>query len=405
MGAVSEAASLRIDSGSCATGPAPGVIDAAGAASGAAPAGSVLHGFLDLVVRLAGASAGAIRSIAPGNSHLQLVVSVGLPNEILARDALMPIGCGICGAALRDDDTRRATRTIGCGVRGCGPSATDTECAIAVPLDYQGRPIGVLNLFFAADRDPPDCVSLLLRPFGELLGMALENEKLSRENLHARVLAERQLMASEIHDAVAQSLTFARMRMSLLEGALAKQDPGAATAYCGDVSTELRQAHGRLRELITHFRAGMDSRGLLASLHDIASGFNDRAGIPLDFDCRVDSLPLTPEQETQVFNIVQEALSNVRKHANARRARLALIPCNDALEISIEDDGRGLPAPPPPAGRSLDGERVGLSIMQERAVRAGGCLRIDSPVSGGTRVRLLLPVPGMKPNPMIAGMA
>lgn len=370
-------------------------------AAASLPAGSVLHGFLDLVVRLAGASAGAVRSIAPGRSHLQLVVSVGLSAEILTSDALMPIGCGICGAALRDDDTRRATRTIGCGVRGCGPSAVDTECAIAVPLDYQGRPIGVLNLFFAADRDPPDCVSLLLKPFGELLGMALENDKLAQDNLQARVLAERQQMASEIHDAVAQSLTFARMRMSLLEGALGRQDGAAAAGYCADVNGELRQAHGRLRELITNFRAGMDSRGLMASLHDIAAGFHDRAGIPLEFDCRVDELPLTPEQETQVFNIVQEALSNVRKHADARRARLSIVPCNDALEVTVEDDGCGLPAPPPPAGRSLDGEHVGMAIMQERAARAGGCLRIDTPVSGGTRVRLLLPVPGLKSAPLM----
>ena len=393
MGALQEVTRLQADSqsgsGACFKEPP----------AASQPAGSVLHGFLDLVVRLAGASAGAVRSIAPGRSHLQLVASVGLSAEILARDALMPIGCGICGAALRDDDTRRATRTIGCGVRGCGPSAIDTECAIAVPLDYQGRPIGVLNLFFAADRDPPDCVSLLLKPFGELLGMALENEKLAHDNLQARVLAERQQMASEIHDAVAQSLTFARMRMSMLEGALGRQDGGAAAGYCADVNDELRQAHGRLRELITHFRAGMGSRGLLASLHDMAAGFHDRAGIPLEFDCRVDAVSLTPEQETQVFNIVQEALSNVRKHSNARRARLSLVACNDALEVLVEDDGQGLAAPPPPPGQSLDGEHVGLSIMQERAARAGGCLRIDSPVSGGTRVRLLLPVPGLKSTP------
>jgi nitrate/nitrite-specific signal transduction histidine kinase len=60
-----------------------------------------------------------------------------------------------------------------------------------------------------------------------------------------------------------------------------------------------------------------------------------------------------------------------------------------------------LSAPPPPPGRSLDGEHVGLSIMRERAIRVGGCLRIDSPVSGGTRVRLLLPVPGLKSPPLM----
>ena len=353
---------------------------------------SVLNGFLDLVVRLAGASAGAIRVVTPAD-ELRLAASVGLPSELCAHDTVMPLSCGICGAAVRDDDTRRATRTIGCTLRDAGTSCggSSMQCALAVPLDYHERPIGVLNLFFAPDQEPPDCVSQLLRPFGQLLGMALENERLSRENLQARVIAERQAMAAEIHDAVAQSLTYTRMRMSMLETALENGEPSAARAYCTDVNGELRFAHGRLRELITQFRAGMNSRGLVTSLREAAASFVDRSGIALDFVCPDMRLGLTHDQERHAFNIVQEALSNVRKHAHARRARLSVEPCNGAIEIVIEDDGCGI-SPSVVASAARDDQHYGLAIMQERAEHAGGCLRIDRPIAGGTRVRLLLPL-------------
>ncbi|HTT12380.1 MAG TPA: ATP-binding protein [Burkholderiaceae bacterium] len=353
---------------------------------------SALNGFLDLVVRLAGASAGAVRVVTP-SGELRLAASVGLPAELCTADALMPLSCGICGAAIRDDDTRRATRTIGCSLRDAGAicGGRSVHCALAVPLDYQNRPIGVLNLFFAPEQEPPDCVSQLLRPFGQLLGMAFENERLSRENLHASVVAERQAMAAEIHDAVAQSLTFARMRMSVLETAVESGDRSAARAYCADINGELRFAHGRLRELITQFRAGMDSHGLVASLREAAASFVNRSGIALDFACPEAELGLTHDQERHAFNIVQEALANVHKHARARRARLSVAPCNGSIEFVVEDDGCGIGTTPvrEPAAEE---QHYGVAIMQERAERAGGCLRIDRPVAGGTRVRLLLPV-------------
>jgi len=178
------------------------------------------------------------------------------------------------------------------------------------------------------------------------------------------------------------------MRMSVLESALEGGEFEVARAYCTDINGELRFAHGRLRELITQFRAGIGTRGLLVSLREAAANFVERSEITLDFECPAQELPLNQEQERQAFNIVQEALANVRKHAQAKRARLRIEPCNDAIEFIIEDDGRGFNA-----GRAGDdGEHYGLAIMHERAARAGGCLRIDSPVAGGTRVRLLLPV-------------
>ncbi len=355
-------------------------------------ADSVLVDFLGLVVRLTGARAGAIRAPIADGSKLRLLASVGLPTEMCERDALMPSSCGMCGAALKSALTRQATAALGCAIlEGEAPFGAARGRAVAVPLDHRDRPIGVLNLFFAEGHDPPAGITHLLRPFGQLLGLALENERLTRENLQARIASERQSMAADIHDALAQSLTFVRMRMSLLQDAMKQKDDDSARAYCNDVNVELRNTHSRLREMISMYRAGMDSRGLNVSFEELASAFRSRTGIDLRVDCRVDDIDLETEQQLQVFFIVQEALANVGHHSGARAALLTIDRPGEELRVTIEDDGRGPGEDildPRCAGRLTEAGHHGLLIMRERAGRAGGRLQIDALPAGGTRVTL-----------------
>jgi len=359
--------------------------------------GSMLVDFLGLVVRLTGARAGAIRAPTQDGANLRLLAAIGLPGDVCARDALMPASCGMCGAALQSDLTRQATAAVGCAVRsGSTADAAFGGRAVAVPLDHHDRPIGVLNLFFSEGQDPPAGITRLLRPFGQLLGLALENERLARENLQARLAAERQSMAADIHDALAQSLTFMRMRMSLLQDAVHENTDASVTTYANDVSDELRNAHGRLREMISLYRAGMDSRGLIASLRELAAAFQRRTGIELQFDCTVQELDLAADQQLQIFYIVQEALANVSHHSGARMARLTVQRDGDELRVSVEDDGCG-PAEeildPRCAGRLTEAGHHGLQIMRERAGRAGGRLQISALPAGGTRVTLAVHCP------------
>jgi two-component system nitrate/nitrite sensor histidine kinase NarX len=359
--------------------------------------GSMLVDFLGLVVRLTGARAGAIRAPTQDGANLRLLAAIGLPVDVCERDALMPSSCGICGAALQSDLTRQASPAVGCAVRsGSAGDAIFGGRAVAVPLDHHDRPIGVLNLFFSEGQDPPAGITRLLRPFGQLLGLALENERLTRENLQARLAAERQSMAADIHDALAQSLTFMRMRMSLLQDAINENTDAGVLTYANDVSDELRNAHGRLREMISLYRAGMDSRGLVASLRELAAAFRRRTGIDLVFDCSVQELDLAADQQLQIFYIVQEALANVSHHSGARVARLTIEREGDDLRVSVEDDGCG-PAEeildPRCAGRLTEAGHHGLQIMRERAGRAGGRLQISALPAGGTRVTLAVHCP------------
>lgn len=353
--------------------------------------GSMLVDFLGLVVRLGGARAGAIRVPTADGANLRLLAAIGLPDDVCMRDAVMPASCGMCGAALQSSLTRQATAAIGCAVREGTANAAFSGRAVAVPLDHRDRPIGVLNLFFSEGQDPPAGITRLLRPFGQLIGLALENERLTRENLQARLEAERQSMAADVHDALAQSLTFMRMRMTLLDTAISDGDCHHAHAYAGDVSDELRNAHGRLREMISLYRAGMDSRGLLLSLRELAAAFRRRTSIELAFECGVAEPDLSADAQLQIFYIVQEALANVSHHSGANLARLSIERSDAGLRVTIEDDGRGPDEAildPRCAGRLTEAGHHGLQIMRERAGRAGGRLQISALPSGGTRVTL-----------------
>ncbi|MDH5209944.1 MAG: ATP-binding protein, partial [Burkholderiaceae bacterium] len=163
-----------------------------------------------------------------------------------------------------------------------------------------------------------------------------------------------------------------------------------------DASDELRSAHARLREMISMYRAGMDSRGLISSLEELGAAFHNRTGIELALDCRVDDFSLSAERQLQVFYIVQEALANIGHHSGAHNARVLIERVGEDLRLVIEDDGRG-PSDevldPRCAGRLAEAGHHGLQIMRERAGRAGGRLHIGARAEGGTRVTLTVDGP------------
>jgi two-component system nitrate/nitrite sensor histidine kinase NarX len=294
---------------------------------------------------------------------------------------------------VRDDDIPASSDGAACSqLNPCRVGRTCFRHVIAVPLEYKGEPVGVFNLFFDRAEASPSQIKPLLKPIGQLLGLTLENAALERESARTALLAERQTMAADIHDSLAQTLAFARMRLPLLEDAVRAGDGDRALRYCSDLAGELGCAHKGLRGLITHFRAGMDARGLKRGLRDVVMRFRESSGVELDFDNQVPDLALPVEAEVQVFFIVQEALANVRKHAKATRARLAVDKVDDGVEILIEDNGCGQISDPAVLRISeIAAASYGLRIMRERAQRFGGRVSFENLPKGGARVRLFVP--------------
>lgn len=350
---------------------------------------ALLQRFLEPIVQLAGASAGAVRVLSEAGDQLVMLGSIGLPGAASGAEGAVDRHCGYCGQATDTQslvwaaDIDDCSRRVGAGFFGSG-----CRRMLAVPLQHRGRVQGVYNLFYPEGAEPTAEIRGVLKTIGELIGLAMNNAALEAETLRARLMHERQTMAAEVHDSIAQTLTFVKMRLPLLQDALHAHDDARATRYLGDVREAIVEAHQKMREIVAHLRTRIDPRGLDSALLGLAARFRQRSGIELIYRNAAAGLKLPAEAETDVFHIAQEALANIEKHSAARHTWFTFDTAPGGYEIRIEDDGVG---PAVSDEQTDDGSHFGLGIMSERAQRLGGRLTVAPRPAGGTRVRLAFP--------------
>lgn len=357
----------------------------------------LLSRFLDAIIALAGAQAGAVRVLTDDGKFLRLVAQQGLPNDLVETERLVDRHCGVCGMAANADVLAWVEDVSSCTRHG-GSKYFGLKCksVLAISLNYNHQILGIYNLFFENIRriDPP--TETLLRLIGQLLGLSLHNARIERERLRVTVMKERQDMVNEVHDALAQTLAYARMRLPLLSDAIVSHDETKALKYFSDLKTAVTEVHDNLREVMTYFRTRMDPLGLLHALGTIADSFFSKNAIALEVRNAVPNMNLTDEQEVQVFYIIQEALANIAKHSMARHAVVLISQTPQHLEFLIEDDGLGMDEPSvativTSARPMVPSTHFGLDIMQSRAHRLKGSLEVGSNDGIGTRVRLRIP--------------
>ncbi|CAK0738871.1 Sensor protein [Gammaproteobacteria bacterium] len=358
----------------------------------------LLTRFLRTLTELVGAVAATVRLVTSDN-QMRLVASFGLDPDIVERERLVPMTRCLCGSAVTSGELKSQPDIRLCAKLNNRPLLPIEGIeVIAVPLMYRDRVLGIYNLFL----DPSgltqrEDMKELLTSIGKHLGMAVEKARLDTEAKRLSIIQERTMLAHELHDSLAQTLAGLRFQSKMLEETLEKGTDAGALGEVRTIRAGVEEAHTELRELLVHFRARMDERGLIPALEEMLDGFRRETQIAAFFHNECQQLNLSPDQEVQVLHIVQEALTNIRKHSGARNVRL-LLQCEKAsgYRILVEDDGNGLVN----ANRQpLPGEHVGLSIMQERARRLGGTLRVEGEPGEGTRVELTCaPIPPAQEN-------
>ncbi len=371
--------------------PMPTVKLLAEIASGLSASDNVEHmllRFLEIMVRLSGAKAGAVRMLTADGGHLRLVGAIGLSSQVVEKERFVPLECGICGRATLNQGTELDHVLNVCQkqvrhsylAQGC-------RAIYAIPLRHKGRVLGVYNLFMETDSPLPEDIRFLFNSISDHMGMALENARLTRENMRISLMNERTMLANQIHDSLAQTLAYAKMRLTVLGEAIAAGDQTSANRYLSDVEEAVDMAYSELRNLITQFRDRIDPRGLVPALQEMVASFRKKANADVELLNVAEDVVLTPEEEIQVFHIIQESLYNICKHARARHVIVHLDLQDGKYLVNIADDGVGLQT----GVASHVGKSFGLTIMRERAAKLGGTLTIESRPAGGTIVRLSFP--------------
>jgi two-component system nitrate/nitrite sensor histidine kinase NarX len=260
-----------------------------------------------------------------------------------------------------------------------GPAPAGKERLLLVALTHRGRSFGQYQLSIAADAVLGEEAAGFNRNIGAMLGLALHDACVEHES--------RQAVAADVHDGIAQTLSFARLRLPLLEEAIGRGDGRSALRYCAEVRQAIATAHTNLRAVLSQSSVAMDPKGLKHALDSSVQSFHRLTQIPLDFVDRAPDLHLSSDQEAQVYLIVQEALANIAKHAHARHAWLLVQRQGDRVDVIVEDDGAGPSAAAGPASPS----HMGQEIMRQRAARLGGAVEIAPRDGGGLRVWLSFP--------------
>ena len=358
---------------------------------------TLMEEFLVSIVSMAGAQAGAVRVLSDDQKFMRLIAHTGLPNNVVEAERIVKRGCGMCGVAFGTNILAWVD-----DVKSCAQHNTEAyfgqscQRVLAISLPHGDQVLGVYNLFFEDHTEIDAQTQNVLRLIAQMLGLSLYKDRLERERLRMTVLRERQEMVSEVHDAIAQTLTYVRMRLPLLNDAMMAHNDVVSQKYFSDVKKAVGVVHDNLREIMTYFRTRMDPLGLLHALKEIEENFEDRTGISLEIKNEVPHLDLTAEQEDQIFHIIQESLANIAKHSMARHAVVTIVELNDMLEFSIEDDGLGLQDPSvativTAAHELIPSTHIGLDIMRGRAQKLGGHVEVSENEGGGTRVYLKIP--------------
>ena len=359
--------------------------DATSLAARATTLDELARGFAKQLRRVAHADASAVRWSDENNQRYVLLASDCLPQQLIDAEACLAPGDCHCGQSQASAQTQVIPiRVAAAGLRqNCARHGF--EGVISVPVRLHERLVGEIDLFFrhAATLSAED--RSLLEALASHLAGAMETLRIGALEREAAVAAERTLLANELHDSIAQSLAFLKIQVKMLRDAIGRHDAVATQRIIEELDAGVRESTGDVRELLVHFRTRTNAEDITPALQATLQKFEHQTGLSTQLSVSGQGLPLPPDVQVQVLHVVQEALSNVRKHAAATQVWVEVQQA-PPWHVKVRDNGSGFADA---SARSQN--HVGLHIMRERATRIGARVTVDSAPGAGTCVELAFP--------------
>ncbi len=351
---------------------------------------TVLQKVVDQASQLVDARYGAV-AVYDENGQIRQFAFTGLGEEARGRIGAPPVGRGLLGVVLKEGQRLRIA-DLASDPRSSGfpENHPEMHSLLAVPIACKSQFRG--NLYVSekqrAGEFSEEDEETLAR-FATAAAIAIDNADLNQRLRDLAVAQERVRIARELHDGMAQVLAYVNTKAQAVEGFLERGRSAEARRQLGQLAAAAREVLADAREGILALRtpAGPD-KPLAEALGEYIGSWQNQSGI----DCRLeirDEVQLPPTIELQLLRIIQEALSNARKHSGARSVRVRLSRNDDRLAAEVVDDGTGFD---PRIRARSDFPRFGLAIMRERAESVGGSLQLDSSPGGGTRVKIEIPI-------------
>ena len=229
----------------------------------------------------------------------------------------------------------------------------------------------------------------MMKNLGQMVAKALYSHKTQRQQEQLLLMEERSIIARELHDSLAQVLSFLQIQLTLLKHNLKKEDEESkkkSIAIIGEFEQALSDGYSQLRELLATFRLTVQEANLQVALEQVIESLRSQTKMQMTVDCSLPSQSLNPQELVHVLQIVREATLNAIKHSKGTLIEVqAHINAEGEYEILVQDNGVGIPTLDEPEGH------YGLNIMTERSRQLNAQLTISKGEQGGTMVKITLP--------------
>lgn len=347
---------------------------------------ALCEGFLQRIRIYFGADGGSVRVLDPEGGNLHMVVHHGISQQLVNTEHCLKIGDCLCGAAVAEKvavlhDLRKMDERHQLQCHKEGFSAVSV-----FQIQTHQQHLGFFNLHFRQSKTFSKSEVVLLDTMGQLLGVALENIRLATRDRALAIAEERNLVAQGLHDSIAQGLNFLNIQVQMLEASLADGKLEEAAEIAPALRAGVQESYEDVRELLQNFRTRLAEDSLAQSLRNTVEKFRRQTAVNIEFRAEGEGAPLPREHQLQILFIVQEALSNIRKHADASRIEVVLHDHQD-IDLTVRDNGIGFDDE---TLREKGETHVGLNIMRERAQRIGAQFTISSKPGKGTVVGMHL---------------